>query len=206
MLVFATMTTLTTGLLFGSIPAYHTSDVSAHDVLRQMRTTGGVRARTRKLLVVSQLAIAVILLVAAGLLLRSVVKLQRTDPGFDPEHVVTLRTVLSPQAYATTQDRRRFYDTVVERVKRLPAVEAAGFVTFLPLTFEGLGGGVAIESRPVTGHVVPRQRAVPHGLARLPAGAARAAARRTPVRRRRRGGLDEGGGGERSAGARDLEG
>jgi putative ABC transport system permease protein len=164
-LVFAMVTTLTTGLLFGSIPAYHTSDVSAHDVLRQMRTTGGVRARTRKLLVVSQLAIAVILLVAAGLLLRSVVKLQRTDPGFDPEQVVTLRTVLSPQAYETSQDRRRFYDAVVERVKRLPTVEAAGFVTFLPLTFEGLGGGVAIESRPVADTLFPvgaRFRMVSH--------------------------------------------
>jgi putative ABC transport system permease protein len=164
-LAFATVATLTTGLLFGSIPAHQTSDVSAHDVLRQIRTVGGVRARTRKVLVISQLAIAVVLLVAAGLLLRSVLNLQRTDPGFDAQHVVTLRTVLSPLAYANTHDRRRFYDAVVERVKRLPGVEATGFTTFLPLTFEGLGGGVAIESRPVADTPFPvsaRFRLVTH--------------------------------------------
>jgi predicted permease len=164
-LAFATLITVMTGVLFGSFPARQASDVSAHDVLRQVRTTGGVHARTRKLLVVSQLAIAVVLLVAAGLLLRSVVNLQRTDPGFDPQQVVTLRTVLSPQAYDSPQERGRFYDAVVERVNRLPGVEAAGFVTFLPLTFEGLGGGVAIESRPVPGTVFPvsaRFRMVTH--------------------------------------------
>jgi putative ABC transport system permease protein len=154
-LAFATMTTVATGLLFGSIPAHQASDVSAHDVLRQMGTTSGVRARTRKLLVVSQLAIAVVLLVAAGLLLRSVARLHATNPGFDPHGVVTLRTVLSPQAYADAQARRGFYDAVVDRVKRLPAVESAGLVTFLPLTFEGLGGGVAIESQPVPGTTYP---------------------------------------------------
>jgi predicted permease len=164
-LAFATLTTLATGLLFGSIPAHQASDVSAHEVLRQMRTTSGVRARTRKLLVVSQLAIAVVLLVAAGLLLRSVARLQATDPGFDPNGVVTLRTVLSPQAYADAQARRAFFDSVVDRVKRLPGVESAGFVTFLPLTFEGLGGSVAIESRPVPGTTYPisaRYRMVTH--------------------------------------------
>jgi predicted permease len=164
-LVFATVTTVATGLLFGSIPAHQSSDVSAHDVLRQVRTTSGVRARTRKLLVVSQLAIAVILLVAAGLLLRSVARLQATDPGFDPQGVVTLRTVLSPQTYAGAQARRGFYDAVVDRARRLPGVESAGFVTFLPLTFEGLGGGVAIESQPVPGTTYPvsaRYRMVTH--------------------------------------------
>jgi hypothetical protein len=62
-------------------------------------------------------------------------------------------------------DRRRFYDAVMERVRRLPGVEAAGFVTFLPLTFEGLGGGVAIESRPVPNTTYPvsaRFRLVTH--------------------------------------------
>jgi putative ABC transport system permease protein len=164
-LAFATVTTLATGLLFGSIPAHQASDVSAHDVLRQVRTTSGVRARTRKLLVVSQLAIAVVLLVAAGLLLRSVARLQATDPGFDPLGVVTLRTVLSPLAYADAPARRGFYDAVVDRVKRLPGVESAGFVTFLPLTFDGLGGGVAIESQPVPDSLFPvsaRYRMVTH--------------------------------------------
>jgi putative ABC transport system permease protein len=164
-LAFATVTTLATGLLFGSIPAHQASDVSAHDVLRQMRTTSGVRARTRKLLVISQMAIAVVLLVAAGLLLRSVTRLQATNPGFDPQGVVTLRAVLSPHAYASAESRRSFYDAVIDRVKQLPGVESAGFTTFLPLTFEGLGGGVAIESQPVPGATYPvsaRYRMVTH--------------------------------------------
>ena len=119
-LVFATVTTLTTGLLFGSIPALSDIGVSAHDVLRQMRTTGGVRAWTRKLLVVSQLAIAVILLIAAGLLLRSVVRLQRDRSGLRPDqrHHAAHRPVAAD--VSDPQDRRRFYDAVIERVRRLP--------------------------------------------------------------------------------------
>jgi putative ABC transport system permease protein len=154
-LAFAVATTIATGLLFGLIPAQQMAGVSASDVLRQTRTTGGVRARTRKLLVVAQLATAVMLLVATGLLLRSVVRLHATDPGFDSRNVVTLRTVLSPQAYATPAARQRFFDAVLERVSALPGVESAGYVTFLPLTFDGLGGGVAIESRPIPNSPYP---------------------------------------------------
>lgn len=146
-LVFAISATVATGILFGVIPARQSTAVSAQDTLRQAHTTPGVRAGTRKLLVVTQLAIAVMLLVCAGLLLQSVLRLHAIDPGFDARNVLTLRTVLSPQRYQTPQARQRFYDAVVERVKQLPGVESAGFVTFLPLTFEGLGGSVAVESR-----------------------------------------------------------
>jgi predicted permease len=83
-----------------------------------------------------------------GLLLHSLLKLQAVDPGFDAERVLTLRTVLSSNAYDTPGTRRRFYDAVHDRVRRLPGVEAAGFVTFLPLTFEGLRGGTLVEDRP----------------------------------------------------------
>jgi putative ABC transport system permease protein len=168
-LAFAVLATLATGLLFGVVPAHQASDVAAHDVLRESRTTGGIRARTRKLLVVAQLAIAVVLLVAAGLLLRSVARLHAVDPGFDAGNVVTMRTVLSPQAYPTPRDRQRFYDAVIERVRALPGVESAGFITFLPLTFDGLGGGVAVESRPIPGKDYPvsaRYRMVTHDYLR----------------------------------------
>jgi putative ABC transport system permease protein len=147
-LAFTLGATLITGLLFGTVPARHASEVSAQDVLRETRTTGGVRARTRKLLVVGQLAVALILLAGGGLLLHSLIRLQAVDPGFDADRVLTLRTVLSSTAYETPGARRRFYDAVHERVSRLPGVEAAGFVTFLPLTFEGLRGGLSVEDRP----------------------------------------------------------
>jgi putative ABC transport system permease protein len=166
---FAVLATVVTGLLFGVMPAHQASDVAAYDVLRETRTTGGIRARTRKLLVVAQLAIAVVLLVAAGLLLRSVARLHAVDPGFDASNVLTMRTVLSPQAYPTPQARQRFYDAVIERVRELPGVESAGFITFLPLTFDGLGGGVAVESRPVAGKDYPvsaRYRMVTHDYLR----------------------------------------
>jgi putative ABC transport system permease protein len=147
-LAFALAATIVTGLLFGTMPARHAAEVSPQDVLRETRTTGGIRARTRKLLVVGQLAVALILLSGGGLLLRSLGRLQAVDPGFDADRVLTLRTVLSSRSYDAPGARRRFYDAVHERVSRLPGVEAAGFVTFLPLTFEGLRGGVAVESRP----------------------------------------------------------
>ena len=106
-------------LLFGAMPARQASGVSAHDVLRETRTTGAVRARTRKLLVIAQLAIAVILLVGAGLMLRSVARLHAIDPGFDPNGVLTMRMVLSSESYAAPHARQRFYDAVVERVRAI---------------------------------------------------------------------------------------
>ena len=109
-----------------------------------------MRARTRKLLVVAQLAIAVVLLVGAGLLLRSVRTAAcdrsrvRCRARAHAAHGAVVRIVRRRRSA-----RRRFYDAVVERVRRCRVSRSAGFVTFLPLTFEGLGGGVAIESRPV---------------------------------------------------------
>jgi predicted permease len=147
-LAFALTATVATGLLFGMMPARQAGEVAPQDVLREARTTGGVRARTRKLLVIGQLAVALVLLSGGGLLLHSLLKLQAVDPGFDAERVLTLRTVLSSTIDDTPGARRRFYDAVHERVSRLPGVEAAGFVTFLPLTFEGLRGGMVVEDRP----------------------------------------------------------
>lgn len=147
-LAFTLAASLATGLLFGTMPARAASEAAPQDVLREARTTGGVRARTRKLLVAGQLAAALVLLSGGGLLLHSLVKLQSVDPGFETRGVLTLRTVLSSTAYDGPAARRRFYDAVHERVSRLPGVEAAGFVTFLPLTFEGLRGGLSVDDRP----------------------------------------------------------
>jgi putative ABC transport system permease protein len=147
-LTFALSVSAATGLLFGLVPALRARRIDG--ALRE--TTRGSRGsrrqrRLRELLIVAELAIALVLVVAAGLLVRSVGRLQNVDPGFDPNGVLTMRTALPFDKYREPSVRKAYYGAVLERVGRLPGVESAGFATFLPLTFTGLRGGVPVEGR-----------------------------------------------------------
>jgi putative ABC transport system permease protein len=147
--LFALGVTVATGLLFGLAPALRARRTAMEGALREhARGSGGSRRqrRLREALIVGELAIALMLVVAAGLLIRSVSRLQLVDPGFDATGVLTMRTALPLQKYRDASGRKAYYDAVLERVQRLPGVESAGYTTFLPLTFTGLRGGVAVEA------------------------------------------------------------
>jgi len=109
-------------------------------------TTGGGR-RLRNGLVVAELALTVVLLIAAGLLLRSYANVIASDPGFNPEHVLLAETVLPPSKYGQPSARAAFYDAVLDRVKALPGVSEAGYVNFPPLVFKGGRAYLSIEGQ-----------------------------------------------------------
>ncbi|MCY1022530.1 ABC transporter permease [Pyxidicoccus sp. MSG2] len=142
-LVFTFVLGLATSFLFGLVPALQTSRVELNRVLRQSgKGGGGGGNRTRHLLVVAELALAVVLLVGAGLLMKSFIRLQQVDPGFKADHVLALDLALPETTYPWASPAvRTFYDTLLERVRGIPGVKQAGAALHLPLA-----GGTATST------------------------------------------------------------
>jgi len=140
-----------TAIVFGGVPALlasrATPGATLSDVARDM--AGGTSGRhVRRVLVVSEVALAVVLLVSAGLLIRSFQLLRRVEPGFKTEDALTMRMVLPFPKYSKQESRRAFYDEVLRQVKEVPGVDAAGMITFLPLSFNGMNFSFSVEGRP----------------------------------------------------------
>ena len=137
-LVLAVVLVGVTGLAFGVGPAVAAGRSKALDALRDGARSGGGRTRkVRAALVITEVAASVVLLVCSGLLLRAVVRIQATDPGFRAEHVLTLRTALPWPKYAVTARREEFYGRVLEGVRALPGVQSAAYATGLPMSMRG---------------------------------------------------------------------
>jgi predicted permease len=145
-LAFTTAVAVLTGILFGLAPALRSSHVNLSETLKEGgRSLVGGHHRLRNLLVVIEIAIAVVLLIGAGLLIRSFSRAQQVEPGFAPQNVLSMRMALVGQSYSEEARRVNFYQQLWERIRRLPGVEAAGGVSALPLT-GGIGwGSVTIE-------------------------------------------------------------
>jgi putative ABC transport system permease protein len=150
-LAFALLISLATGLLFGLAPAFRGMKENLVDALKEGMRGGSeatLKNRTRSLLVVLESAIAVMLLIGAGLLIRSLLALQSVDPGFDPNNVLTMRVDLPPQKYNTPEKTSNFFGQLEPRIAGLPGVEAVGFVTNLPLSGQSNSMPYAVEGRP----------------------------------------------------------
>jgi putative ABC transport system permease protein len=133
-LAFAILATVATGVLFGLAPALWAGRRDLHDALKEGArgaTTG--RSRTRAALVVAEVALSMVLLVGAGLLIRSFARLIAVDPGFASERVLTMRLSTAGR-FQRPQQAAAFLDAVLERVRALPGVSAAGSIHFLPLS------------------------------------------------------------------------
>jgi predicted permease len=155
-LAFTLLISLATGLLFGLAPAIRTMKENLVDALKDGIRRGSeatVKNRTRSLLVVFESAIAVMLLIAAGLLIRSLVALQNVDPGFDPNNVLTLRVDLPRQKYNTPEKASNFFEQLETRVAGLPDVEAVGLITDLPLSGETRDMPYRVEGRPAASDI-----------------------------------------------------
>ena len=133
-LLFTLVITLATGVLFGVAPALKASRIDLHDALKEgARGTSGASGRTRAALVVAEVALSMVLLVGAGLLIRSFERLLDVEPGFQAGKVLTMR--LAPGArFSDDQQSAAFLEAVLERVRALPDVKAAGSISFLPLS------------------------------------------------------------------------
>lgn len=136
LLALAALFTALIGLGFGLVPAMRAGRRAALEVLRGGRAASH-RRRGRSVLVVVEVAACVVLLVSCGLLIRATLGVQSVDPGFRPEGVLTLRTVLPKPEYENAEKREQFYRAVLDDVRRLPGVQAAGYTSGLPLVMTG---------------------------------------------------------------------
>jgi predicted permease len=132
-LAYAMAATVLTGLAFGAIPIARLGQADVSGLRDGARAGGGARDRLRSALVLGEVVVCVVLLVSAGLLTRALLRIQATDPGFDPGGVLTLRANLPMPQYRTIVAREAFYARVGDEVRALPGVRAAGFTSFLPM-------------------------------------------------------------------------
>jgi putative ABC transport system permease protein len=147
---FTLLASVATGVLFGVVPAWQASRTEFTDALKESgRTTAGVRKqRLRSALVVSEVALSLVLLVGAGLLIRSFAKLNQVDPGFNPEKVLTMGVSLLPNNYPEDQQVATFYSQILERSATVPGVISVSATAGLPLSGSDTTDNFTIEGRP----------------------------------------------------------
>ena len=145
-LAFTSAIAVATGILFGMAPALRTSKLNLSEALKEgaRNVAGGHHDRLRKLLVISELALSLVLLISAGLLIRSFISVERVNPGFDAHNLLGMRLSVAGTSYKG--DRAEiFYGELLERVRRLPGVKSVGIADNLPLS-GGIGwGSISIE-------------------------------------------------------------
>jgi putative ABC transport system permease protein len=150
-LAFTFAVSLVTGVVFGLLPALEAARFDPNEALKESGrgTTGGPRGRRlRSAFVVAQVALALVLLVGAGLMIKSFSRLQSVDPGFDPNNLLTMRADLPATKYAEDPRIVAFYRQAVERLAALPGVRSATAINYLPF-YSGLGArtSFSIEGR-----------------------------------------------------------
>lgn len=153
LLAFAFAVSWATGLVFGLVPALQASHWSMVDALKQ-GGRGGVGARHhlfRSGLVVSEVALSAVLLVSAGLLIQTLVRLRGLDPGFDTANLLTMITGLPNPKYAEAAKRDAFVVAVLDKVKAIPGVKDAAFASNLPFTAMGNTVGFIVDGQPAAG-------------------------------------------------------
>ena len=149
-LVFALGASVLTGLVFALAPAVKAARVDVNHALKQGGGKGAIgddRGRVRSVLVVSEIALALVLLIGAGLLIRTFVSLRGVDPGFDPHNVLTFEVAPNGKQYETTAKHLDYSQRALERIKSVPGVEAAAVTSNLPLS-RWLNLTVEVEGRP----------------------------------------------------------
>ncbi|PYP83667.1 MAG: hypothetical protein DMG65_23880 [Candidatus Angelobacter sp. Gp1-AA117] len=147
---FTALVAFVAGILFGLAPARHTWSIDLRETLSETNRGGSVRAvlRTRAVLVVSEIALAMLLLVGAGLLFKSFARLSQVSPGFSTDHLLIANIVRSPAAYSDRNVRLNFFDRLFEQVSALPGVRSVGAVSVLPVTGTGSALHFNIQGRP----------------------------------------------------------
>ena len=158
--VFAATLTLAASIAFGAGPAFRSSRNADLNALRSRNSSGARKDRLRAALVLTEIVGTVVLLVAAGLLLKALWRVWAIDPGFRTEGVLTLRTALPSPKYDTAASRRAFYWRVLSEVRSLRGVTSAAYVTYHPMEFFSGRGPVLIPG--VADNPITAPRAVRH--------------------------------------------
>jgi len=145
-LLFGGMATVLTGLAFGVLPALKAT--SGADLREGSRSgVGGKKERLRGALVVAEIAASVVLLVTSGLLIRAMLRIQGTDPGFRADRVLTLVTPVTGPRYEKTVPRVAFYSRVLADARAIPGVESAAYISVLPMVWRGGIWTVTVDGR-----------------------------------------------------------
>ena len=149
-MTFTLMLALLTGAVFGLAPAWQTSSPHLVETLKEGRSAvGASHHRLRDLLVVGEMALAVLLLIGAGLMIRSFVRYQAASIGFNPDHVLTFMLELPKQKYREEAQRSAFFQQAEERLRSLPGVEQVGGSSTLPLLGTGWMSSYTIEGKQI---------------------------------------------------------
>jgi predicted permease len=155
-LVFAAVVTLASVVLFGLAPAMSLARVQVSESLKdggRSLTAGSRTSRSRDLLVIAELTLSLVLVISAGLLLQTLRRLQRVDPGLKPENVLTMSVTLPPTKYSESQPAKsvRFFDEVTSRIEQIPGVRFAGASTAMPISgWGGWGKFFTVDEHPAT--------------------------------------------------------
>ncbi len=148
---FTLLVSFLTGLIFGLAPVAQSSHFNLNETLKEggRDTAAGNRGnRIRSLLVIAEVAITLILLVGAGLLINSFLRLRRIDTGFRTDNLLTMRIDLPMLKYSEPEQRTAFYTELLSRVQALPGVKSAAVTNWIPLVMQGDTFGVSVEGRP----------------------------------------------------------
>jgi len=152
-LAFTLGLSLLSGFLFGLAPAWQVSKPNVNDALKDGgRQASGGSHRLRGLLVVSEIALSLMLLIGAGLLIRSFAALLKSDPGFNPDSLLTTNLNLPMAKYKDEPQRAAFYAALVQRVKTLPGVQSAAAVNYIPLGGANSSDAFLVEGAPEPPH------------------------------------------------------
>lgn len=148
---FTLAVSLATSILFGFIPAIHAAKPDLNEALKEGSrgsTGSGAAKRLRGALVSAEVALSLVLLIGAGLMIRSFFRLQQMSLGFNPDNALAVNLSLSPARYPEDRQQAAFFHEALERLQSLPGIQAAGATTGLPLTLNLSGTDFRIEGRP----------------------------------------------------------
>jgi putative ABC transport system permease protein len=150
-LAFTLVVSVLTGVIFGAIPALQASKPDLNESLKEGgRSSGGGAGhrRVRSIFVVSEVALALVLLIGAGLMIKSFIKLQQVDLGFNPDKLLTARVLLPGSKYGDNPKRAAFFQQAVQRIETIPGVQAVGAISWLPLVGLGSATSFWVDGRP----------------------------------------------------------
>jgi putative ABC transport system permease protein len=148
---FTLLVSVVTGLIFGVVPALEASRPNLNEALKEggKGAGGGTGGhRVRDIFVVAEVALALVLLIGSGLMIKSFLRLQSVNPGFNPQNLLTVRLLLPGSKYGEDRQRVAFFRQALSRIESLPGVRSVGAVNFLPFSGSGAATGFTIEGRP----------------------------------------------------------
>lgn len=150
-MIFTLAISVITGIVFGLAPALRASRTDLNETLKEggrSNSASASRRALRNLLVISEVALALMLLVGAGLFMKSFFRLTNVDPGFEPKNVLTMRINIGGPKYRDTQQRVLLIEQAIEKLKAIPGIESAAFITPLPFSGDSVASSFQIKGRP----------------------------------------------------------